>query len=193
MSDVVVQNREGQTIKSENFSKKSLDRSSFSDCTFNGCDFSESMLRNARFYACIFTNCNLSLVKLDGCRFQETHFIDCKIVGADFFKCGKPFFFASFKNCVLQYCNFSDLRMKAGSFNGSKLNDCYFTNTVLTGADFREVDLMGTIFHNCDLCEADFSSATRYAIDPQTNKMKKARFSLPEAVGLLHGFGITIV
>jgi len=40
---------------------------------------------------------------------------------------------------------------------------------------------------------ADFASAVRYDIDPQTNKIKKAKFSLPEAVGLLKGFAITIM
>ena len=78
-------------------------------------------------------------------------------------------------------------------FIGSKLKENYFTNTCLIGADFYDVDLSGTIFHNCDLSKADFSSATQYAIDPQTNKIKKARFSLPEAVGLLRTFDITIV
>ena len=83
--------------------------------------------------------------------------------------------------------------MKNATFNGSKLKECYFTNTCLTDADFCEVDLSGTIFHNCDLSKADFSSAINYAIDPQTNKIKKAKFSLPEAAGLLRSFEIIIV
>jgi uncharacterized protein YjbI with pentapeptide repeats len=83
--------------------------------------------------------------------------------------------------------------MKNTRFCKSKLRENYFTNTCLNGADFSEADLSGTIFHNCDLCKADFSTATQYAIDPQTNKIKKARFSIPEVIGLLSGFDITIV
>lgn len=83
--------------------------------------------------------------------------------------------------------------MKHVAFNGSKLTDSYFTNTSLTHADFSDVDLSGTIFHKCDLSQADFSTAIQYAIDPLTNTLKKAKFSLPEAVGLLHGFDIMIV
>lgn len=98
-----------------------------------------------------------------------------------------------FENCLLHYCNFSELNMKKTSFSGSKLKECHFTNTNLISADFGEVDLSGTVFHNCDLSMADFASAVRYDIDPQTNKIKKAKFSLHEAVGLLKGFGITIV
>lgn len=184
---------EGRVIKSEDFSKKSLEGYVFVSCSFNSCDFSESILRHAKFCACTFVNCNLSLPKLDGCRFQDAQFIECKIVGAEFFKCEKTFFSVSFKKCLLQYCNFSDLNMKNASFNGSHLKENHFSNTFLSGANFTDVDLSGTIFHNCDLCKADFSSATRYDINPQTNKIKKAKFSLPEAIGLLRGFDITII
>ena len=83
--------------------------------------------------------------------------------------------------------------MKNSSFKGSKLKDSHFTNTILKGADFSDVDLSGTVFHNCDLCNGDFSTAVQYDIDPRTNKIKKAKFSFPEAVGLLRAFDITIV
>lgn len=130
---------------------------------------------------------------MEGCRFQNVQFVECKIVGGEFFKCDKTFFSASFKKCLLHYCNFSDLNMKNGAFCGSRLKENYFTNTNLIGVDFTDVDLSGSIFHNCDLTKADFSSATCYDIDPQANKVKRAKFSLPEAVGLLRGFDITLV
>lgn len=186
-------NDEEKIFKSENFSKRSLEGHAFNSFTFIGCDFSESILRNVKFVACVFTNCHLSLPKLDGCRFQDVQFIDCKIVGAEFFKCDRDFFSVSLKKCLLSYCNFSDLNMKNTHFDGSKIQEAHFTNTILNGADFANTDLSGTLFHNCDLCKADFSTAVRYSIDPRTNKIKKAKFSLPEAVGLLQGFDIIIV
>lgn len=191
MEKQALDNRE--VIKSKDFSKKSLEDQTFTACSFNSCNFSETVLRHVKFCDCIFVSCNLSLPKLQDCRFQDVQFIDCKIVGAEFFKCDKTFFSVSFKNCLVQYCNFSDLNMKNTSFKDSKMRENHFTNTSLNGADFSGVDLSGTIFHNCDLCKADFSTAIRYDIDPQTNKIKKAQFSLPEAVGLLRGFDITIV
>jgi uncharacterized protein YjbI with pentapeptide repeats len=130
---------------------------------------------------------------LDGCRIQDVRFLDCKIVGAEFFKCEKFFFSANFENCMIQCCNFSDLNMKKANFSGSKIKECYFMNTCLNGANFSGAELLGTTFHNCDLCKADFSRTTQYSIDPGTNKIKKAKFSLPEVVGLLHGLDITIV
>lgn len=92
----------------------------------------------------------------------------------------------------MQYCNFSDLNMKNTSFKESKLKNNHFTNTILKGADFNRVDLSGTIFHDCDLSSADFSSSTEYDIDPRANKIKKAKFSLPEAIRLVQAFDITI-
>jgi uncharacterized protein YjbI with pentapeptide repeats len=112
-------------------------------------------------------------------------------VGADFFKC-EHLFSASFKNCVMQYCNFSGLNMKKGGFHRSLLKECYFKNTYLQGADFREVNLAGTIFHSCNLEKADFSGAIGYSIDPQVNQIKKAKFSLPDAIGLLACFDIIL-
>lgn len=184
---------EDKTIKSKSFAKAVLTHHIFTACSFNGCDFSESLLYNAQFNICTFTNCNFTLAKLDGCRLHDVQFIECKIIGTEFFKCDRTFFSLSFKKCLLQYCNFSDLIMKKTSFSGSKLQECHFKNTYLNNANFNDVDLSGTIFHNCDLSMADFSSAIHYNIDPQTNKIKKAKFSLPEVIGLLRGFDITIM
>lgn len=184
---------EGQAVKSKSFSKSNMNNHSYVDCTFENCDFTESAWQNAKFCTCTFVNCNISLVKLDGCRLQDVRFVSCKIVGAEFFKSDKTFFSPHFKNCLLQYCNFSDLNLKNCTFNGSKITEGYFTNAILVGAKFSEVDLSGTTFHNCDLTQADFSTAKLYDIDPRTNIIKKAKFSFPEAIGLLRAFDITIV
>ncbi|MBS0627616.1 MAG: pentapeptide repeat-containing protein, partial [Verrucomicrobia bacterium] len=63
---------------------------------------------------------------------------------------------------------------------------------ILIEVDFKDTDLLGTIFHNSDLSKADFSGSENYEIDVRLNKVKKARFSLPEALGLLRGFDIEV-
>jgi fluoroquinolone resistance protein len=129
---------------------------------------------------------------MDGCRFQDTFFDECKIVGGEFFKCDDRFFTLQFKNSILMGCNFSDLKMKKASFWGSKVKDCHFNHTFLVEVDFRETDLSGSIFHHADLSKADFRDAKNYSIDPQTNTLKKASFSIPEALSLLNFFDIKI-
>ena len=83
--------------------------------------------------------------------------------------------------------------MKNTDFSGSKINECFFTNTCLNGANFNGAQLPGTVFYNCDLGKADFSNATQYSLNPGTNKSKKAKVSLPEVVGLLRGLDISII
>ena len=130
---------------------------------------------------------------MDGCRLQDVYFEDCKIVGVEFFKCERRFFSIKAKSSFLQYCNFADLNMKHASFHGCKLKECFFTDTSLIEADFTDTDLQGTIFHNSDLSKADFCGSKNYEIDLRANKVKKAKFSFPEAIGLLRGFEIEIV
>lgn len=89
-------------------------------------------------------------------------------------------------------CNFSDVKMKKARFCKSKVKECYFNGTQLTESDFRETDLQATLFHHSDLCKADFRGAINYSINPQTNNLKKALFSAPEALALLSFFDIVI-
>lgn len=149
-------------------------------------------MRNAKFCEVVFVGCNVSRAKVEGCRLHGVQFEECKLEGIEFFKLDKMFFSVSFKSCLLRYCNFSDLNMKNTTFCKSKLMENHFTHTCLTGADFTDVDLAGTHFHHCDLSRANFATATQYGIDPQTNTIKEARFSLPEAMSLLKGFEIVL-
>lgn len=184
---------EDQIIQGLDFSHGSLTSYSFINCTFQNCNFTECLLWNAKFISCSFKACNLSLLKLDGCRLQEVYFEECKIIGAEFFKCENKFFSIKAKNSFLHYCNFSNLNMKKTSFLGSTLKECFFTETCLTEADFQNTDLLGTIFQNSDLFKANFCAAKNYEIDLRANKVKKAKFSFPEATRLLHAFEIEII
>ena len=129
---------------------------------------------------------------LEGCRFQDILFEESKIVGAEFHKCDKTFFSIRLEKSIVMVCNFSELKMKRTSFCGSKVKECYFNDTQLSESDFTKTDLEGTLFHHCDLSKADFRGAVNYSINPQSNVMKKAIFSAPEALALLTFFYIKI-
>jgi len=68
--------------------------------------------------------------------------------------------------------------------------------------DFTGADFAGAIFENCDLKravfaatileKADFTSSYNYSIDPNDNRIKKARFSYPGVIGLLDKYDIVI-
>ena len=83
-----------------------------------------------------------------------------------------------------------------------KLKKTVFKDCTLTEADFSEADLSAAIFDHCDLAratfdhtnleKADFRTAVNYSIDPEKNKIKKAKFSQTGIAGLLDKYDIDI-
>ena len=67
-----------------------------------------------------------------------------------------------------------------------------FSECNLAQADFSNTDLAAAIFQNTDLSQASFVNARNYIIDVRSNKVKKAKFSMPEALGLLYGLDVVI-
>jgi fluoroquinolone resistance protein len=68
-----------------------------------------------------------------------------------------------------------------------------FEEADLTKADCRGTDFSGSRFNHTNLTEADFTGALNYAISPSDNTLKKTRFSLPEAMSLLHALDIVLI
>ena len=87
-------------------------------------------------------------------------------------------------------------------FHHLKYKKIVFKNTQLREADFTQCDLTASIFDNCDLTGArfentilektDFQTSFNYSIDPDINKIKKAKFSLAGISGLLDKYDIEI-
>jgi hypothetical protein len=48
------------------------------------------------------------------------------------------------------------------------------------------------VFDNCIIEKADFTTANNYSIDPEKNKIKNAKFSIPAVIGLLNNYDIVI-
>ena len=184
---------EDQNFKTHDFSDISFAEKSFSHCLFESCNFIESSWQSAKFASCIFKNCNLSLINLKNCRLYDVVFEESKLVGIDFSQYDTSFIFSiSAKKCLIQHCSFSHLPMKKTLFQQSKIHGSNFIDSCLVEADFTGADLKDTMFHTCDLSNSNFCHAVNYAIDPQVNKVKGAKFSFPEVVGLLKNFEITI-
>ena len=62
----------------------------------------------------------------------------------------------------------------------------------LTNATFLNCDLAGTVFENTILENADLRTSFNYSIDPDQNRIKKAKFSLAGIPGLLNKYDIEI-
>lgn len=183
---------EDQTFVKEDFSGKLWRGATFQRCIFQGCDLSEVNLEGAGIIECRFEKCNLSLLKMEGCRCQNIIFAHSKILGVNFSLCQSKIFLVNFEECQLRMCDFSFLPMDKTSFGESQIIQSQFLESKLKGANFSGCDLQETSFRNCQLQKSDFRDARNYQLDPSNNQVKGAKFSFPEALGLLDCFEITV-
>ena len=183
---------ENKVFENVNHSGKILRNREFYKCTFVMCDFTKSDLRGNDFEDCTFQDCNFSMTEIEGVGFRSAAFIGCKILGIDFTRCNKLMFSFRFENCILDYCTFFGTKLKKTHFIKCSLKEVDFGETDLTSSLFTNTDLMGAQFSNTVLEKADFSSATNFAIDPESNKLKKAKFSALQLEGLLYKYQLDI-
>lgn len=164
----------------------------FINCEFNNCDFTQTDFSNSKFEDCTFNECNLSLAKYDDVKLRNVKFKGCKLVGVNFNKCDTFILEIGFQDSLIQNCNFSSLKLKKTLFKNSNILESDFVGTDLSECDFRSSSLDGTIFDNSNLSKANFSDAKNYDINPSNNIVKKAVFTMPEAMLLLRHFNIII-
>ncbi len=144
------------------------------------------------FIDCGFSHCNLSLVQLVKTCFRDVVFKDCKLWGLHF-EHADPFGFSVvFDHCSLHHTSFYHMKLKKMNFAGCSLREVDFAEADLGGAGFGGCDLAGAVFDHTNLEKADFRTAVNYSIDPATNKIKRARFSVGGIAGLLDRLDIEI-
>lgn len=181
-----------QTFEKKNYTAEELPKGVYEYCRFTHCDLSGSDLSGIRFLECEFTDCNLSLVKLDRTAFQDVRFKDCKMLGLRFENCSDFGFAVSFDHCVMNDSSFYRLRLKKTLFRQSSLHDADFTECDLSAAHFDHSDLARATFDQTILEKADLRTALNYSINPQNNRIKKAKFALSGIRGLLDQYDIEI-
>jgi uncharacterized protein YjbI with pentapeptide repeats len=181
-------------MKFENLSPQDMPLAvgDYENCAFISCDFSNSDLSDINFLECQFRECNLSLAALTRTSFREAKFINCKLLGLHFNDCNNLIITFEFEGCTLDLSSFYKLKLKNTRFKNSKINDADFTETDLSNSSFDNCDLQKTVFENTNLEGVDFRTAFNYSIDPEANRIKKAKFSVPSITGLLGKYDIEI-
>ena len=174
------------------FSKKPLNFEEYDGCTFQACDFSNVYLGSVDFINCQFINCNMSMAKIGSTSFKEVSFTKCKLLGVNFTD-SNPFLLSlRFNDCVLDLSNFYDLPAKKTIFDNCSLKEVDFTQTNLSAAIFRNCDLHMAQFDRTILEKADLRGSVNYQIDPSDNRVKGARFSVDQVLGLLYKYKIKV-
>lgn len=183
---------EDQVFESVNFTGTPLPKGEYANCRFVQCDFSKADLSFFEFSDCVFDHCNLSLVKMTKTACSDVQFIHCKMLGINFENCSEFLFSVAFNTCVLNFSSFYTRNFQKTAFIGCTLLEADFTEADLSQANFSQADLAGAKFENSNLEKTDFRSALNYSINPEINRIRKAKFSLSGIAGLLDKYDIDI-
>ena len=84
------------------------------------------------------------------------------------------------------------VKLKRTKFRNCSLHEVEFAEADLSGSVFSDCDLNGAMFENTVLEKVDFRTSGNYSIDPDLNRIKKAKFSMPGIVGLLDKYDINV-
>ena len=99
---------------------------------------------------------------------------------------------AKFQNCTLDYSSFHKLKLKAIPLKNCSLQSVDFSEADMSHTIFENCNLQEAVFENTVLVKADFTTAYHYQINPNTNKIKNAKFGLSGLPGLLSTFQIEV-
>lgn len=183
---------ENKTFEAENFTLHALLKGEYENCRFSNCDLSNADLSEFQFNNCEFVGCNLSLAKLIKTEFREAKFRKCKMLGLHFDTCNQFGLSFSFEDCALNYSLFYKTKIKQTVFKNTQLQEVDFSECDLTGAIFDECDFSRATFDHTTLVKADFRTSYNFSIDPESNLIRKAKFSLLNVSGLLEKYDIEI-
>ena len=181
-----------EQINNKNYSLQEIMYLDFERCTFTNCDFTEADFLGVAFTDCIFISCNFIEAKINYVSLRDASFTGCNFTSVNFTMVDSLLFSVEFKDCILDYAKFYTLKLKG----------TLFANCSLTAADFMNSDLTDVVFDNCNLHKsvfsatiankADFTTSYNFIIDPEKNKLKKAKFSQAGLKGLLEKYDLII-
>ena len=163
----------------------------FVDCTFTSIDLTFFNFSQAKFFDCHFIKCNLSNANLTNVIIRGLNFKQCRLMGINWCN-SQALSTLSFSDSQLDYSVFLGLKLSQAAFESCSLKDVDFSECDLTKANFTHAILENASFNKANLSGADFRSAKDYLIDPRHTDVKKAKFSMPEALILLRSLDIII-
>lgn len=183
---------EDQTFKQGNYAEHALPKGNYDACEFIDCNFAKADLSRVVFIDCTFQDCDMSMAKVHDTAFRNVRFKGCKLLGIHFDHCNEFGFEVGFADCRLDLASFYQRSLPKTDFTACSLKETDFVEADLTECDFGRSDLSGAVFERSKLDKADFRGALHYAIDPEVNSVKKARFSRDGLHGLLGKYQLRI-
>lgn len=190
-----------------NMTEIELNSASFSNCIFqnskfNHCSFDDTTWQKCKaahldlsYSSCIDAKieaCDLSSSKWIGTRLAHTSFKNCKLIGASFLHSRN--IGVLFEHCILQLANLKGISFKnqhvmGNDFSESDLSGCDFRDVVfdecrLNRAIIRSAKFDGADLRGCDLGDIQLKDATT---------LKGAVISKTQASELLRAYGLVVL
>ena len=164
----------------------------FEQCTFKKLDLAGTLFTNANFINCRFEGCDLTKVQVKNTKLYDVSFVHSKLSYVDFGSCNAFSFHVDFQSCQLDNTVFLNRKLKKAQFIDCSLKEAHFLRCDLTGTQFKECNLELARFEDNTLTQVDFSSSYNLELDPDINRIKKAKFSLHNLPGLLTKYDLVI-
>ncbi|MFA5848998.1 MAG: pentapeptide repeat-containing protein [Bacteroidales bacterium] len=183
---------ENKNFRDKKYSENELVTGEYGGCSFTNCNFSNANLSEIVFTECKFENCDLSMAKLVNTTFGDVEFSNCKLLGLRFDSCNKMTLALNFSYCNLNFASFYKLKLKKARFDNCKMEEVEFAETDLTGSVFNNCDLVRAVFENTILEGCDLRTSFNFSINPEINRIVKAKFSHQNIAGLLYKYNLTI-
>ena len=168
-----------------------LEDSEYVECSFNSCELSEAVFRSSKILESHFENCNLSNISVTNATFRDVKFKGCKVIGVNWSSI-QAMSDVVFEDCILNLSVFQGLNLSGLVLKNCSIHEVDFSGSKLIKANFSSSSLTHSSFTDCSLEGADFRQATNYFIDPSFTNVKKAKFSMPEAMVLLKPLDIVL-
>ena len=124
--------------------------------------------------------------------FTNIQINNCKAIGIIWSNANNPVSL-NFKESRISFSSFYGKNLKKAQFINCVADEVDFTECNLVMASFEGTELRNAKFSNTDLSKASFLGAKDFFINPNTNKLKQAKFHLQEALSFLSFLEIEIV
>ncbi|MBB3188366.1 pentapeptide repeat-containing protein [Microbacter margulisiae] len=183
---------ENTVFEKNDYTENNLFKGEYEHCKFVRCIFHKADLSHVFFTDCTFDGCDFSLVNTKSAALRNARFVNCKLLGVKFDDCNEFLFSASFENCILKFSSFHKMKLKQTHFRSCNLQEVDMSEADLTGSVFDTCDLNKTLFDYTNVEKVDFRTSYNYSIDPEKNRIKKAKFSQTGVMGLLDKYDIEI-
>jgi uncharacterized protein YjbI with pentapeptide repeats len=130
---------------------------------------------------------------MKGTGLKDVKISKCKLLGVLFSDCSEFLFSVDFADCQLDLASFYKMKLRSRTFKNCSLVEVDFTEANLFGVMFDNCDLSGSTFDHSLLEKADFRTSYNYSIDPELNRIRKAKFSISGLPGLLAKYDIDVL